>query len=216
MSNSPKVIYGHDPLCGWCYGVIPAFRAFHERHPEVPVEVVGGGLFSGERVQPYQNLREYIPNAFSRVTARTGQVPGEAFLDHIVAPTTGLVQSAPPTHALAQIGKIAPARQAEFAHALQEAHFVRGLDFNKAGTYDTVTDELGLPRLDTDAIVAATDDDPLVAAEYARSRSLGISSYPTVVITDDAGRELGRVDSTYDPEDFVAEFERIAGVTESA
>ncbi|MBL4874576.1 MAG: hypothetical protein JKY41_14620 [Rhodobacteraceae bacterium] len=30
-----KLIYGHDPLCGWCYGLIPALRHFAAHHPEI-------------------------------------------------------------------------------------------------------------------------------------------------------------------------------------
>lgn len=215
MSAPFKIIYGHDPLCGWCYGFIPAMRALERRHPQAEVEVIGGGLFSGDRTPQYAEMGEYIPNAFNRIEVRSGRRYSNDFARLLDEMGERTLRSAGPTLALELVAQIAPHAKSEFAHRLQEAYFEDGMPLDEAATYDTVTDSMGLPPLDTTAILAATDDTPEVAASYARSRALDISAYPTIIVQDSEGRELGRVASEYVPDAFVAEVERIAGLLET-
>ncbi len=198
-----KLIYGHDPLCGWCYAFISALRKFSASYPNVTIELAVGGLFSGDRVQPYSNMFDYITEAFGRVKLKTGRHGSEAFFNMIKAPGTGQIFSAPPNHALLQIQQIAPNKVIEFAHRLQEAHFEDGLSFNDAEIYDKIATELDLPALDIEALLAATDDDFLVRKGYRHTASLGIRSYPTCLVLDQHDRELGVIDSIYDPSNFV-------------
>ena len=209
MRKDIKLIYGHDPLCGWCYAVIPAFRRFQDTFPDVPIEVVGGGLFSGDRVKPYGEMRDYIPRTFETIQARSGRRASNAFFSMITAPDTGPIASAGPIQAIAQVAAKAPHRAASFAHALQEAHFEEARSMNEAETYDAVTDMLQLPRLDTSAILAADDDDALVRAQYDRARALELNSYPKSLVVDGQDRVLGVIDGIYDPAAFIAAFREI-------
>ncbi len=56
-----ELLYGFDPLCGWCYGVAPAMRRVAADHPDLPVRLVMAGLVSGDRVGPYAAMEGYIP-----------------------------------------------------------------------------------------------------------------------------------------------------------
>jgi len=76
----PKILYVHDPLCGWCYGFIPALDAFAATHPDIDIEVIPGGLVRGEKVGPYGDMLDYISTAAPRMTQITGQALGDAFL----------------------------------------------------------------------------------------------------------------------------------------
>lgn len=211
MQSKIHLIYGHDALCGWCYAVIPALRAFASKYPQIPIDVVSGGLFSGDRVRPYNTMFNYIEGAFARVKAKTGRHGSDQFFTMINAPDTGLVNSAPPTYALMQLKGLVPDRVVEFAHALQEAHFEQGHSLNDPATYDQVIKSLGLPQIDSQEIVSATDDHPLVQESYARSAALGISSYPTCLVVDEEGNRLGVIDSIYEPAKFMATFDEIVG-----
>jgi len=77
--SSYKLIYGYDPLCGWCYGLIPALRKFHETYPDVPVEVLPGGLFTGSPARPYSSLVDHIRWAEISLERITGRKPSEVF-----------------------------------------------------------------------------------------------------------------------------------------
>lgn len=210
MKSYAKLIYGYDSLCGWCYAFIPALHEFSKAFPSVDVEVVPGGLFSDEKVKPYTQMEEYIVQAFTRIEKNTSRFPkSDAFFNMISSPETGLINSAPPTHALMQVKKNSPDKHLEFAHRLQTIHFDEGLSFNNPVTYQTLSRELNISFLDTEAILSATDDTPLVKESYFQAKQLGIRSYPKCLVLDKDDRVLGEIDAIYDAEKFAKEFESL-------
>ena len=42
-----KLLFVGDPMCSWCYGFGKEMTALSERHPELPVEILVGGLRAG-------------------------------------------------------------------------------------------------------------------------------------------------------------------------
>ncbi|WKK24267.1 hypothetical protein QZH56_00940 [Streptomyces olivoreticuli] len=73
------VTYVFDAYCGWCHGFTPWLREALAGRPEVTVEVVSGGLFTGARRVPIRELT-HIPTARHRVTQVTGAAFGPSFL----------------------------------------------------------------------------------------------------------------------------------------
>lgn len=202
--------YVYDPLCGWCFGFVPTLRAFAEANPEVEIDVVPGGLVTGDRVGPYGDMLGYITGAAPRMTATTGQALGDAFFDMMRQEETPLSTSAPPSLAVLQMQKLTDkAGVLRFVHCLLEAHFINGNDLNRADTYDALCENLDLPQLDTDAIVGATDTLPPVAASYKKARSLGVSSFPTSVVYDNEGQNRGAITGIYDAREFQRAFEAL-------
>ena len=130
----PVLIYGFDPVCGWCYGMAPAIRAIAAAHPDLEIRLVMPGLVTGDRVGPYALMTDYIRGASVRLRAVTGRAPSEAFFDLIARPgVTG--DSTPPAAAIAQVARAAPHRAVPFAHAVIEAHFQEGADLGDPATY---------------------------------------------------------------------------------
>lgn len=128
-----ELLYGMDPLCGWCFGIAPAIRRTMEDHPDIAVTPVLGGLVSGARVGPYAEMEGYIRSASVRLQAVTGRAPSPAFFDLIRRP--GLRgDSGPPSVAIAGVRATHPARLADFALRLTEAHFTLGADLNDPAT----------------------------------------------------------------------------------
>jgi len=210
MTSDVKLIYAYDPLCGWCYGLIPALRHFAARMPDVPVEVLPGGLFTGTPSRPYASLIPHIRNAEVHLEKVTGRKPSEAFHAFIAQEKTIDASSERPSHAVLQMNELAPDHALEFAHRLQELHYEDGADLNEPQVYDQITTQLGLPKLDTQKIVDATLNDPMIATAYARCNALGPQGYPTVFVASPEGKVLGSIPSSYDPEAFLAEFRKIA------
>ena len=208
MSNNIKLIYGHDPLCGWCYGFGKVIKAFSESLPEVPVSVYSGGLFSGARTQAYSNLYDFIKNASGHLRDVTGRSPSEAFFNMIRSPEAGLANSTPPSLALALVKEQAPEQLLTFAVLLQELHFEKGLSFNQAKIYDEATQLLSLPPLDTGAVLQATDKHPKVEAMYRRTAALGIRSFPTCLVINGENTVLDTISGVYNADDFIARVAR--------
>ncbi len=187
-----ELIYGFDPLCGWCYGIAPAMRRVAADHPEVPIRLVMAGLVSGERVGPYAEMEGYIRGASGRLKAVTGRAPTEAFFRLIATPGVQ-GNSGPPSVAIAHAAGLAPERAVEFAHRVIEAHFEEGADLNDAATYGPLLREIGVEDALPDI-----HDARLAEAVWEAGRRIGIRSFPTLAVVRDGQARV--LPSEYRPE----------------
>ena len=190
--EGPHLVYGHDSLCGWCYGFVPAMRAVREAYPDLPVVLALPGLVTGERAGPYGEMEGYIRGASERLKAVTGRAPSEAFYDLIRRPGVR-GDSAPPTAAMAHVRAHAPERLLAFAHAMTEAHFERGADLNNPATHATAMDAVGIEAPPPDL-----GDARSVEREWAAGRALGIRSFPTLLAAN--GGRGATMPSAYAPD----------------
>lgn len=186
-----QLIYGFDPLCGWCFGIVPAMRRIAEDHPNLPIRLVMAGLVSGERVGPYRVMEDYIRGASARLQEVTGRGPSEAFFRLITTPGVE-GNSGPPCVAIAHAAGFAPDRAVDFAHRVIEAHFEKGADLNDPATYAPLLREIG--------VVAPLPDihDPRLAEPvWEQGRRIGLRSFPTLAILKDGQARV--LPSEYDP-----------------
>ncbi|MFN3644094.1 MAG: hypothetical protein ACK4TB_14370 [Gemmobacter sp.] len=170
-----RLTYGFDPLCGWCYGIVPAMRALMAAQPGLPVNLAMPGLVTGARVGPYAAMEGYIRGASQRLSAVTGRAPSPAFYDLIRRPgVTG--DSAPPVLVLAAARAVDPAAAVRLAHRITEAHFDAGADLNDPATYP--------PLLAAEGIAMALPDladRAAAAAVFAADARFGIAAFPTLI-----------------------------------
>lgn len=209
-----RLIYGFDPLCGWCYGFAPALRAFRNAHPGVPVELMLGGLVTGERVGPYAQMIPYIRGASERLAAVTGRRPSDAFFERI-GRSDAVGSSAEPSIVIQDVlDHEGEAAGLDYAADVIEAHFGDGADLNDRAVYERLHATHGIERP-----VPPFDAEhrERMTLRFEGARALGIDSFPTVIAVrgegaggHGEGRE--RLQSIYEPAAFVAEAERALGL----
>ena len=183
-----SLIYGYDPICGWCYGAAPAVRRVAE---EMPVELAMAGLVVGPRVGPAAAMEGYVRQASERLRAVTGRAPSEAFYDWMRAPGA-VAASAPPAVAVDAVRRARPEAAVAFAHAVTEAHYERGMDPNDRDAYAPLLAEhapgVELPDL---------HDPDLAQAAFAAGRALGVRAFPTFMVRREDG-SVTAVPTSYD------------------
>ena len=190
-----ELLYGFDPLCGWCYGLVPAMRAVREAHPALPVRLVMAGLVTGRRAGPYAEAEPYIRGASERLRAVTGRAPSEAFFRLVATPGVR-GDSAPPSVAIHAVEREAPDAALPFAHAVLDAHFEEGADLNDPEAYAPL-----LARHAPGVRLPDLGDPALAEAAWAEGRALGIASFPTLVLRRGGSAEA--LPSAYEPEALV-------------
>ncbi len=185
MSESRvKLIYVFDAYCGWSYGFAPVLDELVRRHPEVPVEVVSGGLFTGGRRVPVAEFG-YIEGANARISELTGVEFGTGYAA-LIADGTFVMDSEAAARGIAALRQAAPTRAVELAGDLQRAFYLDGHSLSDPGTYRKVAETAGL---DPDAVAAAfqaPDSRAAAEADFRRTAELGVVSFPTLLATDGA------------------------------
>lgn len=180
---TPHVLYVYDPLCGWCFGFDPVLSDLAEKHPELRIEVIGGGMMTGQRVGPISQMADYILGAYKQLEQTTGVRVGEPYLA-LLRQGTYISNSEPPCRALAAYKLQRPDDGLRFAIALQDAMFVHGNDLNAPETYANLAESFGLDaklflvQMESPEAHAATQQG------FAQSQSLGVQGFSSVFYFD--------------------------------
>jgi len=137
-----KLVYVFDAYCGWSHGFSGTLREVVSRHPDLPVEVVSGGLFTGARRMP---IREFghVQGANATIAEVSGAEFGAAY-ERLIADGSFVMDSQAAARGMAALRQAAPARAAELATALQDVFYVDGLSLSDPATYRKVAEEAGL------------------------------------------------------------------------
>lgn len=177
-----KLVYVFDAYCGWSHGFSETLREVVSRHPDLPVEVVSGGLFTGPRRVPIREFG-YVQGANAEIAKLTGAEFGEGY-ERLIADGTFVMDSEAAARGVAALRRAAPERAAELAAALQNAFYVDGLSLSEAATYRKTADAAGL---DADAVVAAFEGPEAsgtAADDFHRAAELGVTGFPTLLAVD--------------------------------
>lgn len=187
-----ELIYGFDPLCGWCFGIVPAIERVRADHPDLHVRVVMSGLVTDDSVGSYARLEGYIRQAEKQLKEVTGRESSDAFFQLIASPGV-IADSGPPCLAIAHVAGQAPDRAVDFAHLVIDAHHVDGADLNDPAVYAPLLNKVGLPP-DLPDIT----DRRLADAVWAEGRRIGLRAFPTLAVIKDGRARV--LPSEFDPQ----------------
>ena len=177
-----KLVYVFDAYCGWSYGFAPTLAEVVRRHPDLEVEVVSGGLFTGARRVPIREFG-YVQGANAKITELTGAVFGPGY-ERLIADGSFVMDSEDAARGIAALRQAAPGRIMELAASLQHAFYVEGMTLSDPATYRAVADAAGL---DADSVVdsfAASRSADSAREDFARAADLDVHSYPTLLAID--------------------------------
>lgn len=142
--SKPKLIYGYDTLCGWCYGFSKEIeKTIQLLKNDIDFELVNGGLFAGVRGPKMGYMSAHIRRNMQFVTDRTGQKFGKGFtdlLDQIHYPYNSMKSSV----AIEIIKELKPSKVFEFAGGIQKLFFEEGRDIHSDDFYLSLIDNYGL------------------------------------------------------------------------
>jgi putative protein-disulfide isomerase len=183
-ANLPELLYLHDPLCGWCYGLSPAISQLQtEFAGRLEVSVLCGGMAVGDDAGPIAETWDYLRQSLDEVETVTGVRFGEAFR------TLGdagryRYDSEPPSRAIVAFRQITqePARTVAFAHAVQQALFRDGHDLNEIATYDPILESFGVDKAEFARRWAAPETAQAARQEFAAVARIGVQGFPTAVV----------------------------------
>ena len=177
-----KLVYVFDAYCGWSHGFSGTLLEVVSRHPDLPVDVVSGGLFTGSRRVPIREFG-YVQGANAKINELTGAEFGEGY-ERLIADGSFVMDSEAAARGVAALRQAAPGRAVELAADLQRVFYVEGLSLSEPAAYRRVSEAAGL---DTDVVLAALEAPETQAnakADFRRSAELGVTGFPTLLAVD--------------------------------
>ncbi len=181
----PTLIYCYDAYCGWCYGFSPVMKKIAEEYKaQFEIEVLSGGMMTGEQVMPIEKMGPYIQNSYKRVEELTGVQFGEDFLWHINNPDKSdwVMNSEKPAIALCIFKEYHPARQVECASDLQYALNHEGRDLDDDEAYRHLLEKYSIQPEAFYGKLKSEEYKERAYYEFALCKQLQVDSFPQVLI----------------------------------
>ncbi|HMJ48552.1 MAG TPA: DsbA family protein [Ferruginibacter sp.] len=183
--DKPILIYCYDAYCGWCYGFSPVIiKLAADYKDQLDVEVMSGGMMTGERVMPIEKIGPYIQSAYKRVEELSGVKFGEDFLWHVNNPERSdwVMNSEKPAIALCIFKEYYPQRQVEFATDLQYALNFEGRDLDDDEAYTHLLEKYSIQPEAFYSKLKADEYKEMAYYEFALMKQLQVNGFPTVFI----------------------------------
>lgn len=181
----PLLIYCYDAYCGWCYGFSPVIKKVVAHfNGRVDIEVLSGGMLTGDLVVPIEKTAPYISGAYKRVEELTGIKFGSDFLWHIENPDQSdwRMNSEKPAIALCILKEYFPDRQLEIASDLQYALNYEGRDLDDNEAYRHLLDKYGIVAEAFYEKLGSEAYKEQAYYEFALCRQLQADSFPQVLL----------------------------------
>ena len=171
-----RLVYIADPLCSWCYGFGPELAKVLERHGDTELDLVMGGLRPFNREAPSDAFKSMLRGHWEHVARASGLAFDPAVLDR-----EGFVyDTEPPCRAVVTARHVDPSRAFGFMKALQLAFYRDARDATDAAVIADVAAESGYDRAAFAAALGSEAMREATARDFERSRSLGVSGFPTL------------------------------------
>jgi len=181
------LLYCYDAYCGWCYGFSPVMKEIASIYADqLEIEVLSGGMITGDAVQPIENIAPYIQTAYKNVEELSGIKFGEDYLWHIKNPNLSdwVMNSEKPAIALCIFKEYYPERQLEFAGDLQHALHFEGRDLSDDEAYRHLLEKYGINE---EAFYSKLKEETYIDQahyEFSACKHLQINGYPAVLLQE--------------------------------
>ncbi|HQW93978.1 MAG TPA: DsbA family protein [Ferruginibacter sp.] len=179
------LIYCYDAYCGWCYGFSPVIKRIAEDFKDkIDIEVLSGGMMTGERIMPIEKIGPLIQTSYKNVEDLTGIKFGEDFLWHVFNPEQSdwVMNSEKPAIALCIFKEYYPERQLEFATDLQYALNYEGRDLDDDEAYRHLLEKYSIQPESFYAKLKSEAYKEAAYYEFALCKQLQVNGFPSVFI----------------------------------
>lgn len=187
-----KVYYVMDSMCGWCYGFSDVINKIQEKYKNAyEFYILPGGMWVGENRKRMDNdLGNYIKNHNTRIEKVTGKRFGEGFNKNILENKEILLDSFPSAKALVLIQMLNKDIVFDFLKKIQEAFFIEGKDVSHLEVYTEIAEGFNISKKEFEEKFFSEELVQETFRCFAKVTSMGVSSFPTVVLEEDNNRTM--------------------------
>jgi putative protein-disulfide isomerase len=179
-----KLIYIADPMCSWCYGFGPELTTLLSGLPEVPLEIVVGGL------RPYTSevMDEAKKATILSHWEKVADVSGLPFVDTALSRSDFIYNTEPACRAVVAARILAPQAALDVFLAIQHGFYAEGLDTTNADVLTRIcTDALNKAgvEIDVEGFAQVWSSEEAITAthtDFLQTQRWGISGFPTLVL----------------------------------
>ena len=186
-----KLLYVTDAYCCWCYGFSKTMAMVSQEFGDrLDIQVVNGGMIPHDL--PLQALFSSFADPVAlhaRISSMSGQMFGEAYLDHLrtLSRSRRVVNSMVPARAMQAMKSLTDASDLQIFTEFQHVYYRDGMDLTSISTYRHLASAL---NVDPDAFELAYEKQEsaiAVKGGLALAKQLGVRGFPALLLQDGSG-----------------------------
>lgn len=183
-----KLLYVTDAYCCWCYGFSNTMAMVSQKFGDrLDIQVVNGGMIP--RDLPLQALFSSFPDPVAlhtRISSMSGQVFGQAYLDHLraLSRSSRVVNSLVPARAMQAMKSLTDASDLQIFTEFQHAYYRDGMDLTSMSTYRHLASVLNVAPDAFELAYEKKESDIAVKGELALAKQLGVRGFPALLLQD--------------------------------
>jgi putative protein-disulfide isomerase len=176
MAQQDTLIYIGDPLCSWCYGIAPDIAKVKAAFPNVPFEMVMGGLRPGGR-ESLMDLKKFLHHHWLEVAQTTGQ----KFNFGILEKGDVIYDTEYACRAVIVADQVMPGIKYDYFNAVQTAFYQDNIKPNDVDAYVQLAIKLGLDGQAFHKKFQHRQSRGDAYSEFDLAGAMGVKSFPTVI-----------------------------------
>ncbi len=183
MSADRHFLYVADPMCSWCYGFAPVMTTLRDTFAgRLPVKIMMGGLRAGNTRPMRQEDKEYISNAWARVSAATGQPFEQAFFER----ENFVYDTEPACRAVVTVRRMKPEFALDFKSRISSAFYSENRDTTSTDELARIADEAGLDPVAFRAEFLSPETRNETFRDFLIAKEMGVEGFPMLAAGSEA------------------------------
>jgi putative protein-disulfide isomerase len=184
MPNKTLLYYGHDPMCSFCWAFGPTWTKIKsklaENSPEIEIVYVMGGLAPDSDEPMPEELRSKLSATWRYIEQH---IPGTQFNFDFWSQQQPRRSTYPACRAVIAAKMLKPELEDAMILAIQHAYYLNAQNPSNQDTLIQCAESIGLDKPLFAKALRSAECDKAFTEERMLSRSLGIYSFPSLVIT---------------------------------
>ena len=181
----PHLYYIHDPMCSWCWAFRPTLEKLLQQLPaDIKHSRLLGGLAPDTRQPMPKEMRDKLQNTWRRIQAK---LPETRFNYDFWEKNTPRRSTYPACRAVISAREIDSAKEESMILAIQQAYYLNARNPSDDATLIALAGEIGLDRASFNELYTGHLVEQTLNEEIEKSRRMGASSFPSLVLQIDQG-----------------------------
>lgn len=184
MTYKKEIIAVLDPMCSWCWGFEPVLQALKTKLPvDTKLSLCLGGLRSANDEVWNDRFKAYLQEHWEHVQEHTGQ----KFNTDLFTKENFDYNTEPSCRAVISFDHLNSLNTFDFMYALQKAFYLESKDITQTDVLAKIAQENGVNRDEFIRVFSSDKMKEATLADKYKARSMGASSFPSLVFIDEEG-----------------------------
>ncbi len=177
-AQEEAIIYVGDPMCSWCYGVSEELQVLKESNPQLPFEIIVGGLRDGGGEEWNQAFKQFLHEHWEEIGHQTGM----KFSYDLLEKDEFDYNTEPACRAVVVAMDLDKRLAFSFFKRTQKKFYFDNEDPKDVDFYKSICEGLGMSFITFSNKFNSEESKRKTKTEFLKAQQLGISSFPTVLL----------------------------------